>query len=90
MIAVKPAELSTARAAPAVAAAVVVEAAGRGEAAKKGLAIAAAAAAIYRLVYSHSSLYSANTYQHIYLLGLKSHMEAAQPYAGRAWRSDGS
>ena len=54
-MAVKPAEPSTARAAPAVAAA-AAEAAGR------GLAAAAAATAIHRSVYSCGPLYSANTY----------------------------
>ena len=69
-MAVKPAEPSTARVAPAVAAA-AAEAAGR------GLAAAAAEAAIYRLVYSCGPLYSTNTYQHAYLLGPKSYTEAA-------------
>jgi hypothetical protein len=56
-MAVKPAELSTARAAPAVAAAAAaVEAVGRGE------AVLVAAAAIYRLVYSYGPLYGTNAY----------------------------
>ena len=69
-MAVKLAKPSTARAAPVVAAA-AAEAVGR------GLAAAAAAAAIYRLVYSCGPLYGANTYQHAYLLGPKSYVEAA-------------
>jgi hypothetical protein len=82
-MAVKPAEPSTARAAPAVAAAAAAEAAGRGEAAE------AAEAAIYRSVYSCGPLYSTNAHQHAYLLGPKSHAEAAQPCAGGAQRSNG-
>jgi hypothetical protein len=58
-MAVKLAEPSTTRAAPAAAAAEAVE--GR-EAAGRGLAVVAAAAAIYRSVYSYGSLYGANTY----------------------------
>ena len=54
-MAVKLAEPSTARAAPVVAAA-AAEAVGR------GLAVAAAVAAIYRSVYSYGPLYSTNTY----------------------------
>jgi hypothetical protein len=82
-MAVKLAEPSTARAAPAVAAA-AAEAAGR------GLAAAVAAVAVHRSVYSCGPLYGANAYQHAYLLGPKSHAEAAQPYAGGgARRSDG-
>jgi hypothetical protein len=70
-MAVKPAEPSTARAAPAVAAA-AAEAAGRGLA-----AAAAAAAAIHRSVYSCGPLHGTNAYQHAHLLGPKSHAEAA-------------
>ena len=55
----------------------------------RGLAAAAAAAAIYKLVYFCGPLYGANTYQYTYLLGPKSHVEAAQPYAGGARRSNG-
>jgi hypothetical protein len=54
-MAIKLAELSTARAALVVAAA-VVEAVGR------GLAVAVAAVAIYRLVYFYGPLYGTNTY----------------------------
>jgi hypothetical protein len=54
-MAVKLAELSTARVALVVAAA-AVEVVGR------GLAIVVAVVAIYRLVYSYSPLYSTNTY----------------------------
>ena len=76
-MAVKPAELSTARAAPAVAAAAAaVVGAGR------GVAAAAAVVAIHRSEYSCGSLYGANTHQHTHLLGLKSHAEAAQPCTG--------
>ena len=54
-MAVKPAKPSTARA-------VLVVAAAAAEVVGRGLAVAVAAAAIYRLVYSYSPLYSANTY----------------------------
>ena len=54
----------------------------------RGLAAAVAAAAIYRLVYSYGPLYSTNAHQHTYLLGLKSHAEAAQPCVGGARRSN--
>ena len=54
-MAVKLAEPSTARVAPAVAAA-AAEVVGR------GLAIVVAAAAIYRSVYSYGPLYGTNTY----------------------------
>ena len=60
-MAIKLAEPSTARAAPVVAVA-AAEVAGRGEAVGSGLAVVVAAAAIYRLVYSCGSPYSANTY----------------------------
>ena len=58
-MAVKLAEPSTVRVAPAAAAAEVVE--GR-EAVGRGLAAVVAAVAIYRLVYSYGSLYGANAY----------------------------
>ena len=60
LIAVKPAKLSTARAAPAVVTAAVVTAAAK--AVGRGLAAAAAITAIYKLVYSYGSLYGPNTY----------------------------
>jgi len=70
------------------------EAAGRGEAVGRGLTAAGAVAAIYRSVYSCSSLNGANAHQHAYLLGPKSHAEAAQPYAGgggiEEWRRPGA
>ena len=69
-MAVKLAKPSTARVAPVAAAAEAVE--GR-EVAGRGLAAVAAAAAIYRSVYSYGPLYSTNTYQHAHLLGPKSH-----------------
>ena len=61
-MAVKLANPSTIRAALVVAVAVAVEAAGREEVVGRGLAVVVAAAAIYRLVYSYSPLYSTNTY----------------------------
>ena len=120
-MAVNPAELSTVRAAPAVAAALVAPAVGG---TGRGLAAAALGApvvggvgrlsssstsgaggsrsgggdwqrrqpsAIYRSVSSCGSLYGANSYQHVHLLRLKSHVEATQscPGGGVAWRSGG-
>ena len=82
-MAVKPAEPSTARVVPVVAAA-AAEVVGRGEAVGSGLAVVAAAAAIYRLVYSYGSLYGANAYQHAYLLGPKSYAQAARPKTAAA------
>ena len=82
----KLAELSTARAAPAVMAAAkeaVIEVG-------RGLVAVVAAAVIYKSVYSCSPLYSANAYQHTYLLGPKSHTETAQPCMGGTRRSDSS
>ena len=61
-MAVKLANLSTIRAALVVAVAAAVEAAGREEVVGRGLAVVVATAAIYRLVYSYSPLYSTNTY----------------------------
>jgi hypothetical protein len=45
---------------------------------KRIIVIVVVAAAIYKLVYSYSSLYSTNTYQYAHLLKPKSHMEAVQ------------
>jgi hypothetical protein len=68
-MAVKLAKLNTARAAAAVIVAVVRV--------KRVVVAVIAAAAIYKLVYFYSSLYSINTYQYTYLLGLKSYIKAA-------------
>jgi hypothetical protein len=42
------------------------------------IAVIIAATAIYRSVYSYSSLYSTNTYQYTHPLRLKSYIKAAQ------------
>ena len=80
MITVKLAKPSTARAVAAVAAVEIAAAAVIGVG--RVIAAVAVAAAIYRLVYSCGSFYSANAHQYAYLLKLKSYAKAAQPSVG--------
>ena len=50
---------------------------------KRGLAVAAAIAAIYKSVSFYSSFYNTNSYQNAHLLRLKPYTKTAQPYIGR-------